>query len=187
MLSQARQRQPPLHLVQGRAGHLPFARGCFDLIYCVNAIHHFDQPQRFIQAAFDGMRPGGLVAVIGSDPHADGHHWYVHDYFEGVLESDLARFPPHSQIQRWMEDVGFQDLERREIEHIHDEHRGRSVLEDPFLRKEATSQLTLLSQEAYQAGLDRIRSELEKADAMGQEMVFQADLSISLLLGLKPA
>jgi hypothetical protein len=104
-----------------------------------------------------------------------------------VLETDLARFPPHTQILRWMEEVGFQGLEQQEIDHIHDERRGRSVLEDPFLRKEATSQLALLSQEAYQAGLDRIRSDVEKAEAKGQEMVFQADLSISLLSGLKPA
>lgn len=187
MLVQAKQRKSPLHLVQGRANQLPFPSNSFDLLYCVNAIHHFDQPPSFISAAFDQLRPAGCLAIIGNDPHAGDHHWYVYKYFEGVLETDLARFTPHPQIQRWMKDAGFQNLERREIQYIHDERRGRSVFDDPFLQKKATSQLALLSQEAYQMGMDRIRMDLDEAEASGREMVFRANLTVVLLLGHKAA
>ena len=44
MLRQGRKHPEPLHLVQGRAEGLPFRAEAFDLVFCVNALHHFDDP-----------------------------------------------------------------------------------------------------------------------------------------------
>ena len=45
MLAQAQSREKDLRLVHGRATQLPFANQVFDLVFCVNAIHHFGDPR----------------------------------------------------------------------------------------------------------------------------------------------
>src|SRR6266850_350603 len=83
MLQQAQQRPESLSLICGHASHLPFLNAVFDLIFCVNAFHHFSQPRDFISEARRLLRPGGALAVMGMDPHAGRDRWYLYDYFAG--------------------------------------------------------------------------------------------------------
>ena len=76
-------------LACGQAIQLPFPDQAFDLVFCVNAIHHFGQPRVFISEARRLLRPGGALAVVGLDPHGDRDSWYVYHYFEGTYETDL--------------------------------------------------------------------------------------------------
>ncbi|MBN9392436.1 MAG: class I SAM-dependent methyltransferase [Chloroflexi bacterium] len=46
MFEQARQLDPEIPLVQGRAEQLPFGDNLFDLLFCANAVHHFTDPVR---------------------------------------------------------------------------------------------------------------------------------------------
>jgi hypothetical protein len=69
------------------------------------------------------------------------------------------------------------------VEEIHDTKVGRSVLDDPFLRKEATSQLALLSDEAYAEGIGRIEVALDNAEAAGETLTFRSDITIGMLVG----
>ena len=66
---------------------------------------------------------------------------------------------------------------------ILDHKVGREVLDDPFLRKDSTSQLVLLSDEAYAAGLRRIEAALTEAEAVGRALIFPDDISIAMLVG----
>jgi ubiquinone/menaquinone biosynthesis C-methylase UbiE len=183
MLRQARQRQGPLHLVQGRAGRLSFPGGCFDLVYCVNALHHFDEPLAFVHEAWRLLRPGGRLAVVGTDPRTRQDGWYVYDYFPGTYEVDLARFPSWDMVQDWMAEAGFDHIAWQPVEEIHDTKVGRSVLDDPFLQKDAVSQLGLLSDEAYGAGLRRIEATLTAAEAAGECLTFATDLTLAMVSG----
>jgi hypothetical protein len=85
-----------------------------------------------------------------------------------------------------MADAGFERVALEAIERINDPKHGRSVLEDPFLQKNACSQLALLTDDAYEAGLRRIEAALKAAEAAGEGLVFRTDLSIAMLTGLKP-
>lgn len=183
MLRQARQRRGPLHLVRGRAGRLPFARAGYDLVYCVNAIHHFDEPRTFVHEAWRLLRPGGALAVVGMDPRWEQDSWYVYEYFPGTYEADLARFPSWNTVHAWMVEAGFARVDWRPVEEIHDQKVGRAVLDDPFLEKDATSQLSLLSGEAYRAGLRRIKARLAAAEAAGEAVSFAADLTLAMISG----
>jgi ubiquinone/menaquinone biosynthesis C-methylase UbiE len=183
MLRQARRRQVPLHLVRGRAAHLPFPGGTFDLVYCVDAIHHFGDPRTFVVEAARLLRPGGALAVVGMDPRTHRDRWYVYDYFPGTYETDLARFPAWDTVLDWMRAAGLARLERRTVERIVDHKTGRGVLADPFLRKEACSQLALLSDEAYAAGLRCVEAALDAAEARGETLTFPTDLHIAMLAG----
>jgi hypothetical protein len=57
------------------------------------------------------------------------------------------------------------------------------VLGDPFLEKEATSQLTLLSDEAYSSGLRRIEEAIAVAELAGETLTFPTDLMIAMVVG----
>ena len=182
MLAQAQRRSFPLILLRGDAIHLPYQDNFFDLLYCVDAIHHFGKPGLFISEAFRVLRPGGVLAVVGSDPHSGDDIWYVYEYFEGVLEVDLQRFPSESAILAWMREEGFQNISSKNVEHISDVHFGADVFNDSFLKKNSCSQLALLSDEAYQAGLEKIKA----AVAQGEQVIFRNELFIKMFTGFKP-
>jgi SAM-dependent methyltransferase len=183
MLAQAQQRREPLRLVQGRAGCLPYAGNSFDLVYCVNGIHHFQDQAAFVGQAYRLLRPGGALAVIGTDPHTRLDTWYVYDYFEGTRETDLTRFPSWGTVLDWMADAGFSEIAWRWVERIRDPKVGRAVLDDPFLQKDACSQLALLTSEAYAAGLRRIEATLAQAELAGAVAAFRSELTVAMLTG----
>jgi ubiquinone/menaquinone biosynthesis C-methylase UbiE len=173
---------PPAGLARGRAEQLPFPEARFDLVYCVNAIHHFDQPRAFISEARRLLRPGSALAVVGMDPRGRRQSWYVYRYFDGVYETDLRRFPSWAEIADWMSAEGLA-VECRVVERIFDPKRGREVLDDPFLRKTSCSQLALLSQGAYRAGLRRIHDALDRAEAAGETLTFPVDTPLAMISG----
>jgi SAM-dependent methyltransferase len=183
MLRQAQKREAALSLVRGRAGRLPFPDTAFDLVYCVNAIHHFDRQRVFVHEARRLLRPGGALAVLGFDPRQHRDKWYVFDYFEGTYETDLARFPSWGTVLDWMVSAGFSRVEWQLAERIWNPKRGGAVLEDPFLRKNASSQLVLLSDDAYAAGLTKIEAAVEAGEASGEAPVFPCEILIRMLVG----
>ncbi len=186
MLARARQRGAGFRLSLGRAGRLPYADAAFDLVYCVNAIHHFDEQPGFIHEARRVLRPGGALAVVGMDPHTSLDAWYVYDFFEGTRQGDLARFASWGTILDWMVQAGFSEARWRCVDKIHDPKVGRAVFDDPFLQKDACSQLTLLEEEAYAAGLRRIEAALARAEARGESLVFPSDITTAMLSGWVP-
>lgn len=182
MLSQAQKRQAGLSLVRGNALHLPYQPGSFGVVYCVNALHHFEQPQAFISEAWRVLQAGGSLAIIGQVPQSRVNRWYVYEYFEGTYALDLARFPTWGQVLDWALAAGFSAAAWQPVEWINDTKRGTAVLADPFLKKDAVSQLALLSQAEYEAGLHKIETDLAKAQRRGAEIDFICELRLDMLL-----
>ena len=187
MLARAQERNATAHLVRARAGALPFARQSFDLIYCINAIHHFGDQQAFVNQAFHALRPGGALAIIGMDPHSQPNDWYVYDFFPGTRQVDLDRFPSWGQILTWLVSAGFERVDWQPVLDIHDPKTGKAVLADPFLVKSATSQLALLSDEEYAAGLREIESAIAQARAAGRTITFQTDIRLAMISARRSA
>jgi len=185
MLNQARERRTGLRLVNGYARRLPFESGMFDLVFCVNAIHHFQDSRGFVSEAARVLRRGGALAVVGNDPHGRRESWFVYRYFDGVYETDLMRFPTWKTVRGWMMEDGFENIEWREVERIVDPKYGRGVFDDPFLKKNSCSQLALLTDEVYQAGLERIEADLVEAEARGESLMFATDILTAMLTGRK--
>jgi ubiquinone/menaquinone biosynthesis C-methylase UbiE len=183
MLAQAREQKAPLFLTQGTAESLPYQAGYFDLVYSVNAIHHFIRPQNYIAEAWRLLRPGGALVVVGMQPRWED--WYVYHYFAGTYEVDLKRFPTWGSVLDWMVGAGFQPAEWKPVETIYSPKVGRKVLEDPFLEKNATSQLALLSDEAYQVGLNCMQKALDEAEASGKQLEFPVLIQLDALIAWK--
>lgn len=181
MLQQGQLQDRELLLVDGDANHLPFPPASFDLILSVNALQHYTDQRAFITEARRLLRAGGALAVVNLDPHIGRDRWYLYEYFEGVHAADLRRFPSGGTLLDWMLAAGFTKAEWRVAEHIHQEFKGAAILDNPFTQKNGSSQLALLSESAYTAGMNRIQAALTQAD--GAPPVFVTDQWLTLLVG----
>jgi ubiquinone/menaquinone biosynthesis C-methylase UbiE len=181
MLHKAQERDGRFGLVCGQAWQLPFIHTTFDLIFCVHAFHHFEHKEAFIGEAYRRLRPGGALSIIGMDPHSGRDCYYLYEYFEGTLRTDLKRFPPAQTIEAWMHQAGFDTVRHATADWIRESFSGDEIWADPFLAKEATSQLTLLSQQTYQEGLERMRLAIQRAHQRGEEITFKADIEVTMI------
>ena len=181
MLTRARERHPDL--IRATAEHLPFPAAAFDLVYCVNAFHHFPEKESFVREAARTLRPNGTLAIIGQDPHGQHDRWYIYDYFEGTHDLDLRRFPSVPQITKWMRAAGFTATRHSVVERVVDHQYGRAVLNHSVLQRTGTSQLILSSDEVYNRGLQKLHADLDQADARSETLTFVEDISLVMVVG----
>jgi SAM-dependent methyltransferase len=186
MLLEAGRKSRDFHLSCGRAEQLPYQGQNFDLVFCVNALHHFDDPRGFIAEVRRLLKPGGSLIIVGQVPQDRRNRWFVYEYFEGTYETDLKRFPIWNTVMDWMDAEGFEQAALKSVEHFIDHKYGPDVLNDPFLKKEAVSQLALLSDKAYEKGMQRIREALNNSERSGKILTFQCELRLDMLVARKP-
>jgi ubiquinone/menaquinone biosynthesis C-methylase UbiE len=186
MLAYAKTQAPRAALAQGSAERLPWASASFDQVFCINAFHHFQDKVAFLSEAMRVLRPGGLMMTVGLDPHAGVDQWYIYEYFDSVLEIDRRRYPASIQIREWMRAAGFADCVTREIQHLPVQLEARSALEQGRLDKNVTSQLSVVTDEEYRQGVDRIRVAIESAERRGESLSLSADLRLYATLGAVP-
>jgi ubiquinone/menaquinone biosynthesis C-methylase UbiE len=184
MLHRARDRNATASLVRGTADRRPFHSGTFDLIFCVNAIHHFERIEQFIAEARRLLRASGILAVIGMDPHHGHDYWCVYDYFPETKATDLARYPSSGQIIDAMVQAGFERVDCRVACRFAQTRRGRSVLEDPELQRRGCSQMALLTDEQYAAGMERIAEALRRPGSKSPE--FTVNIAMMTLCAQVP-
>lgn len=149
-------------LRQGVADALPWADASFDVVYCINAFHHFPAPERALHEAARVLRPGGRFLSIGMDPHERRDRWFVYDFFPEALQLDLKRFPSLSRRSAWLGAAGFSDIAVRSVEVLQSSRSFDDLLRDGVLEQTYTSQLTALTAAEYSAGLQRLRDTAER-------------------------
>ena len=125
--------------------------------------------------------------TIGLDPHAGVDQWYIYEYFEPVLEIDRRRYPSSSQIREWMHSLRFADCLTREVQHLPVRLSARAAIEQGRLDKHVTSQLSVLTDDEYHRGIDRVRRALQSAEARGESLYLDADLRLYATFGSIPS
>ena len=110
MLLRARAAVPSALLVRGRAESLPWTTATFDRLFCINAVHHFDNAAAFMREARRVLRPGGGLLTVGREPPALRDEWWIYKYFPGALAADRERYLPTTTIREHLEAAGFTKL-----------------------------------------------------------------------------
>jgi SAM-dependent methyltransferase len=182
MLERARAVAPAAGLVRARAEALPWGDSVFDRIFCVNALHHFADRDRFFAEARRILRPGGGLLTIGKDPHREHQHddWWVYEYFEETRGIDRVRYAPVRTLRGELTRAGFAWSESLEADHIEVQHRATDALADGVIDPSFTSQLSVLSQEEFTRGLARVR---EANAAANGELNLVADFRLYATIG----
>ena len=183
MLARAQRRLAGIALVQGTAGRLPWQAESFDRVFCINAFHHFTDKPAFLAEARRILRPGGGLLIVGLDPHRGLDRWFIYDYFPESFEIDKHRFPAASSVRAWMSEAGFQDCTTQEVEHWTYRLPAQDILRQGRLDKQATSQLSILTDAEYRRGMEKIHAALERAEARGQTLFLMADLRLYGTMG----
>src|SRR3954468_8026634 len=183
MLARARDAAAGTHLVRARAEDLPWADASFDRLCCINALHHFSDRARFFAEARRVLRPGGGLLTIGADPHTEHDSWWVYDYFEETRAIDRARFARVRTLRGELTLAGFAWSESFEADRIESIYPAESALQagsaGPIARS-FTSQLTVLSDEEFERGLERLRAANEAA---GHQLQLVSDFRLYATIG----
>lgn len=153
--------QPNLKLINADATQMPVKDNFFDLIFCINAIHHFPSKEKFIGECERVLTDKGILAVFGVDPHND-KNWYVYEYFDSVYEKDLNRFPSLEFLKQLLKEKNFVEVKIKTVENVFNQRLGGDVFNDPFLQKNNCSQLANLSDEEYRKGIEKIKNQVNE-------------------------
>jgi ubiquinone/menaquinone biosynthesis C-methylase UbiE len=183
MLLHARDTAPRARLARGRAEQLPYHDASFDRIFCVNALHHFSDRAQFFAEARRVLKPGGGVMTIGKDPHPVRDEWWVYDYFEGTRAIDLDRFAPVRTLRGELTTAGFSWAESFEADRIEAVRTVSEAFASGVIDRAFTSQLTVLTDEEFARGVERIRQAEADAAKSGAELMLVADFRLYATVG----
>jgi ubiquinone/menaquinone biosynthesis C-methylase UbiE len=178
MLAKAREKLADVELVHGRAESLPWHDASFDRVLCINALHHFSDKVTFVREARRVLRPGGALLIIGLDPHSGFDRWFIYEWFDGVLELDLARYPATAEIREWLNGAGFSDIATSVAQHAVASLDAETAIQKGQLNRAATSQLTILTEAEYASALERIRERAASERAQGRALHLEVDVRL---------
>ena len=183
MLKVAQVKAPQAAIVQAGAEAIPWQSGAFNRLFCINSLHHFADHRRFFAEARRLLSRGGGVLIVGLDPHNGLDRWWIYDYFPQIVEIDRRRYPSAERIRYWLKVYGFTECRTAIALHIPVQLPARAALESGRLAKETTSQLTLLSDGEYDAGINWLVKDIEAAEAEGKTLSIGADLRLYATTG----
>lgn len=185
MLARARTAAPAALLAQARAESLPWRAASFDRVLVVNALHHFASPDAFVAEARRVLRPGGGLLTIGLNPHTGLDRWWIYEHFPSAAATDRARYPSTASIRARLAASGFEACRTTVAQHwpvavTVAEAEARGLLE-----RTSTSQLLVIPDDEYEAGVARIRA-LEPRAGEAAPML-RADLRVHATSAWLPA
>ena len=159
MLRRARGAAPRALIVHGTAEELPWSSQSIDRLFCINAFHHFADKNAFLRECRRVLRSGGMFLTVGVDPHIGTDRWWIYDYFGTTLERDRERYVSTDLLRRDLLDLGFVAASTEVVQHMRSERSFDVAVEKGSLERTSTSQLMVISDEEYHAGLARLRAE----------------------------
>ena len=174
MLAIARVATNQALLMRGEAEHIPWRDRCADRVFSINAMHHFHDKAAFIREVRRILRPGGAVMIAGLDPHSGLDQWWVYDYFPTALPADRLRYPSTASIRALLDASGFVGVVTTVAQHIPAAVPFERAVETGIVDRRATSQLMVISDDEFEAGMERLRRE---------QPILRADLRLFATVG----
>lgn len=159
MLGRAHDAAPGALLARATAERLPFAAATFDRVFAINAMHHFPDPSGFAAECRRVLKSGGGVMTIGLDPNTGLDQWWVYHYFPAALAADRRRYLPTERIRALFESAGFAEAQTTIAQHLPAERSFDNAERQGLLDRQSTSQLMVIDDEEFEAGMRKLREE----------------------------
>jgi ubiquinone/menaquinone biosynthesis C-methylase UbiE len=170
-------------LVRGRAEELPFGDRSVDRIICINALHHFSDRSRFFEESRRILRAGGGLFNVGLDPHAERDSWWVYDYFPEARRIDFERYTAVRAIRGELVKADFTWSESCEVQTFEHLMPAARAFERGLVARSFTSQLAVLTDEEFEAGVARIRGAMAESAKSGDELMLASELHLFATIG----
>jgi ubiquinone/menaquinone biosynthesis C-methylase UbiE len=156
MLREAAGKTDCIGWVQGDGAQLPFASRSFDYVSSQFSFHHVRDKTSMLREVFRVLRPDGRFVMVNVDPWGMPG-WAVYRYFPTAWDQDQVDFCPVREIERLLRRSGFERIETT-VDHSEREQDPVEFARD--MRRRVVSQVALLSETDYAAGLRRVEDEL---------------------------
>ena len=156
MIQQAKAQNERVIFSVGFGEDLGFKDEFFDFAFSVDVIHHIDNHARYFQESFRVLRPHSQLATVTDSEDTIRKRMPLAFYFPGIIEPELKRYPTLTQLKNFAEKAGFEIMDS-------------DISETPFelsdaekYERKAFSCLRLISEEAFEAGITRMRRDLQR-------------------------
>jgi len=154
MLSMAGEGLAKVSFQCGRAEMIDFPRDFFDLVFSVDVIHHVGDRLAYLREAYRVLKAGGKVCTVTDSEWIIRHRQPLAAYFPETVEVDLGRYPPIAELLQTMEQVGFGETTENTVEYCYEQTDIQPYQDKAF------SCLRLISEEAFQRGIERMERDL---------------------------
>jgi SAM-dependent methyltransferase len=154
MLRVAHERCPAVAWVRADGTELPFADEAFDHVTNQFSYQHVAGRERLFAEIRRVVRPGGRFVLTNIDPWLMDD-WIIYRYFPAARERDRADFLPIDALVDVLQEAGFTRIRYDRRVERSDEDLSEAVAYCEARHR--TSQLMVIKDRDYEAGLDRLR------------------------------
>lgn len=157
MLSRARARASSVRFEQASAENIGLAPNVFDLVFSVDVIHHVSDCAAYFQGAYRVLKLGGRLCTVTDSAAIIQRRQPLSVYFPETITPELKRYPTTADLTAWMQRAGFVDVREQEVEFPYE------ITDLQTYREKAFSALHLISEAAFQSGIERMEADLRDA------------------------
>jgi ubiquinone/menaquinone biosynthesis C-methylase UbiE len=155
MLEVAKANAPEATFKPGRAEQLPFKEGWFERVVMWLSSHLIERSRGF-EEAHRVLAPEGRLVVVTFDPSYFDAFW-LNELFPSMEAVDRARFSTAEELADELRAAGFAEVELSRLSQ-RGSHERSDALER--IRGKHISTFDLISDDEYEAGLERAEREL---------------------------
>jgi len=160
MLEIATAKGSGVKFVKGNAVTLEgFEDNYFDVIYMVDVIHHIKDIKTMFNNIYRILRTEGTVFIF-TDSYENIKNRLTTKYFPETLEVELNRYQSTEEIFETMKDNDFINIKADNLDVGCDEEAGEKLAK--IAEKQGYSMFNLISQEAIDRGIERLKEDLDK-------------------------
>jgi ubiquinone/menaquinone biosynthesis C-methylase UbiE len=160
MLRRARSKDGSIGWVQANGATLPVPETSFDFVTSQYSFHHVADKAAMVLDIFRVLKPGGRFVMTNICPR-EMRGWALYRYFPSAVARDLQDFMPREEIQERMSHAGFHKVQI-ELKQQEQKQPLRDFAE-LVGQRDSLSQLLIISDVDYHAGLQKIEAELSRA------------------------
>lgn len=161
MLEKAKMKDNSIHFSLGDAVLLEgFEDESLDIVYMVDVIHHIKDIGTMFCNIYRVLKKDGMVFIFTDTHERIREERLTSKYFPETVSVELERYQSTELMLDAMEKCGFRDILLEKLQYKEESDMGEYLIK--VAQTKGYSMFHLISEEALERGIQRIRNDLEK-------------------------